>query len=54
MKEAVVCAASSGKPRNDLMSVARSEMGIKRVRKLATTEAKKAKLEFFRNGWMYG
>jgi hypothetical protein len=52
MKEAVVCAASSGKPMIDLMSVARREIGIRRVRRLATTEAKKAKLECFRNGFM--
>lgn len=32
------------------MSVVRSEIGIRRVRKLAATEAKKAKLEFFKNG----
>lgn len=53
MKDAVVCAASSGKPSNVLISVARSEIGIRRVRKLATTEAKKAKLEFFRNGYVW-
>lgn len=54
MKEAVVRAASSGKPINDLMSVARSEIGMNSVRKLATTEAKKAKFEFLRNGCMHG
>lgn len=53
MKDAVVWAASSGKPIMDLMRVARSESGMSRVSKLATTEAKKAKLECLRKGWLY-
>jgi hypothetical protein len=36
------------------MSVASSEIGMSSVRKLATTAAKKAKFEFFKNGWKCG
>ena len=52
IKEAVVCAASSGKPINLAMRVAMSDTGRRKVRKLTIIEATVAKLEFLRKGYV--
>lgn len=50
MNEAVVCAASPGKPANRATKPAMSDTGRRSVRKLTIMDAMVAKLEFLRKG----
>ena len=50
MNDAVVCAASSGKPMNFATRIPISDTGRRNVRKLTIMDATVAKLEFLRKG----